>query len=92
MHELQRRKARRCVPRLTQQPEGNQRTRTKSATSTPADTPAKAAQINPRQLSRFIAQPEDIEFIPTSRDELAGLLEPTPAAPPAKRLRKKPPG
>ena len=88
MHELQRRKARRRVPRLTQPPEGNQPTRTKSATSAPADAPAKTAQINPRQLSRFVGQPEDMEFIPTSRDELAGLFEPTPAAPPAKRSRK----
>ena len=63
MHELQRRKAHRRVPRLTQQPEGNQPTRTKSATPAPADVPAKTAQINPRQLSRFIGQPEDMEFI-----------------------------
>ncbi len=93
MHELQRRKAGRRVRRLTQQPEGSQPTRTKSATSVPADLPAKAAQINPRPLSRFIGQPEDMEFLPPSRDGLAGPFEPTPAAPPAKRLqKKKPPG
>jgi hypothetical protein len=54
-------------------------------------TPVKDVPI-PRRLSRFIAQPEEFEFIPTSRYELNDPFQPTPVAPPAKRSRKKRPG
>lgn len=47
-----------------------QPTRTKSATLAPADAPARDDQMTPRRLSRFIAQPEEFEFIPTDRNEL----------------------
>ncbi len=77
------------IPPTPSQSTSAQLTRTKSATPAPADAPAKDVPINPKRLSRFIAQPEEFEFIPTNRNELDGVFQPTPVAPPAKRSRKK---
>ena len=61
----------------------------RSATPAPADAPVNDVRINPKRLSRFIARPEEFEFILTNRNELDGVFQPKPVAPPAKRSRKK---
>ncbi len=80
------------IPPTPIQSTSAQPTRTQSATPASADAPAKDVQINPKRLSRFIAQPEEFEFIPTNRNELDDVFQPKPVAPPAKRSRKKPKG
>ncbi len=80
------------IPSTPSQLTSAQPTRTKSATPAPADAPAKDVPINPKRLSRFIAQPEDFEFIPTHRNELDDVFQLKPVAPPAKQSHKKPKG